>query len=125
MANGDQPWDRTTFSRSSAERYDHTSSLVGWSRRWGSNPLVPAYGAGWLPLAPSALVQARRFAPRSSDNRSEVLLLDEAWSLVPAVGVEPTLFRLKGGHAAAASRWQYDNGEDGARFGDLNPNLAT
>ena len=25
---GDQPWDRTTFSRASAERYDHTSSLV-------------------------------------------------------------------------------------------------
>jgi hypothetical protein len=29
MAKGDQPWDRTTFSRTSAERYDHTSSLVG------------------------------------------------------------------------------------------------
>ena len=26
---GDQPWDRTTFSRASAECYDHTSSLVG------------------------------------------------------------------------------------------------
>ena len=36
---GDQPWDRTTFSRASAERYDHTSSLVVvWSRRRGSNP---------------------------------------------------------------------------------------
>ncbi len=36
--SGDQPWNRTTFSRASAERYDHTGSLVEWSRRRGSNP---------------------------------------------------------------------------------------
>src|SRR5688572_1486906 len=35
---GDQPWDRTTFSRSSGGRYDHTSSLVfDWSGREDSN----------------------------------------------------------------------------------------
>jgi len=107
MAFGDQPWNRTTFSRTSAERYDHTSSLVGMEPMPGVEPGPPAYGAGVLPATlHRRLVQARGFEPRSSDNRSEVLPLDEAWVLVPAVGVEPTWFRLKGGHAAAASRWR-------------------
>jgi hypothetical protein len=56
---------------------------------------VPAYGAGWLPLASSALVQARGFAPRSSDNRSEVLLLDEAWVLGAGGGSRTHLVPLK------------------------------
>src|SRR5215468_11770980 len=57
---GDQPWDRTTFSRASAERYDHTSSLVEetrsgsrgchWSGREDSNLHGPAPEAGGLPI---------------------------------------------------------------------------
>ena len=52
--DGDQPRNRTTFSRASTERYDHTSSLVAgwtrrertgcWSRRRESNPHFEAYG---------------------------------------------------------------------------------
>ena len=103
--DGDQPWDRTTFSRTSAERYDHTSSLVlaDAGSRTRSSCVRSRHAAV---NTSSTLVQARGFAPRSSDNRSEVLLLDEAWVLVPATGVEPAWFRLKGGHAAAASRWR-------------------
>jgi hypothetical protein len=39
---GDQPWDRTTFSRASAERYDHTSSLVGLEPTAGIELRAPA-----------------------------------------------------------------------------------
>ena len=105
--NGDQPWDRTTFSRTSAERYDHTSSLVDVEPTAGVEPAPAPYEGTVLPITlRRPLVQARGFEPRSSGNRPDVLPLDEAWSLVPAVGVEPTSSRLKGGHAAAASRWQ-------------------
>ena len=78
--DGDQPWDRTTFSRSSAERYDHTSSLVlaDAGSRTRSSCVRSRHAAV---NTSSTLVQARGFAPRSSDNRSEVLLLDEAWVL--------------------------------------------
>lgn len=105
--NGDQPWDRTTFSRTSAERYDHTSSLVDVEPTAGVEPAPAPYEGAVLPIT-----LRRRWSrledsnPRSSGNRPDVLPLDEASSLVPAVGVEPTSSRLKGGHAAAASRWQ-------------------
>ena len=46
---GDQPWDRTTFSRASAERYDHTSSLVGMEPRAGLEPAPAPYEGAVLP----------------------------------------------------------------------------
>ena len=71
---GDQPWDRTTFSRASAERYDHTSSLVvGWSRRQESNPRLRLTRAPCFRQHFVDLVQARGFEPRFSGNRPDVL----------------------------------------------------
>ncbi len=46
---GDQPWDRTTFSRASAERYDHTSSLVGMEPTAGIEPAPAPYEGAVLP----------------------------------------------------------------------------
>ena len=46
---GDQPWDRTTFSRASAERYDHTSSLVGLEPTAGVEPAPARYEGAVLP----------------------------------------------------------------------------
>ena len=104
---GDQPWDRTTFSRASAERYDHTSSLVGAADGSRTRPSrLRGERASGNTSAAESLVQARGLEPRFSGNRPDVLPLDEAWVVVPAVGVEPTWPRLKGGHAAAASRWR-------------------
>ena len=77
--HGDQPWDRTTFSRASAERYDHTCSLVvGWSRRRESNPRLRVTRAPCL---------RQHFV-----------------DVVPPAGVEPAWFRLKGGRMAALPR---------------------
>jgi hypothetical protein len=47
--NGDQPWDRTTFSRTSAERYDHTSSLVDVEPTAGVEPAPAPYEGAVLP----------------------------------------------------------------------------
>src|SRR5262249_43173946 len=112
--DGDQPWDRTTFSRASAERYDHTSSLVGLEPTAGVEPAPARYEGAVLPitlrrrwsrLEDSACEYQRAEEPRLRFGESEGHP-DEAWFVVPAVGVEPTLPRLKGGHAAAASRWR-------------------
>ena len=46
---GNQPWDRTTFSRASAERYDHTSSLVGMEPTAGVEPAPAPYEGAVLP----------------------------------------------------------------------------
>ena len=51
--DGDQPWDRTTFSRASAERYDHTSSLVGVEPTAGAEP-APAPYEGAVQPAPTS-----------------------------------------------------------------------
>ena len=48
--NGDQPWDRTTFSRTSAERYDHTSSLVDVEPTAGVEPAPAPYEGAVLPI---------------------------------------------------------------------------
>ena len=76
VCRGDQPWDRTTFSRASAERYDHTSSLVE-ARMVGSGGLEPPRACArgrWATDYPTTrstlrLVGSRGFEPRSA--RSE------------------------------------------------------
>src|SRR5262245_50884100 len=78
----------------------------------GVEPGLPAYGAGVQPFT------LRRRGP-GSRTRTSISRLSSAGpaigrnletKLVPAVGVEPTWFRLKGGHAAATSRWRYGCG---------------
>ena len=101
---GDQPWDRTTFSRASAERYDHTSSLVVIGADGGSRTRACA-------------LRGRRAAGNTSStwSRLEDSNLDSPvigrkscrWTkpgLVPSAGVEPASFRLKGGRIAALPR---------------------
>ena len=101
---GDQPWDRTTFSRASAERYDHTSSLVVIGADGGSRTRACA-------------LRGRRAAGNTSStwSRLEDSNLDPPvigrkscrWTkpgLVPSAGVEPASFRLKGGRIAALPR---------------------
>ena len=100
---GDQPWDRTTFSRASAERYDHTSSLVD--------------GADGGSRTRACALRGRRAAGNTSStwSRLEDSNLDSPvigrkscrWTkpgLVPSAGVEPASFRLKGGRMAALPR---------------------
>ena len=105
--NGDQPWDRTTFSRSSAERYDHTSSLVDVEPTAGVEPAPAPYEGAVLPIT------LRRRWSRLEDSNRDLPVIGRTscrWTKPgpwwPAVGVEPTSSRLKGGYAAAASRWQ-------------------
>jgi hypothetical protein len=80
---GDQPWDRTTFSRASAERYDHTSSLVGMEPTAGDEPAPAPYEGAVLPatLRRRGMVQARGLEPPCAVCRTAVLPLNE-----PAVG---------------------------------------
>ena len=133
---GDQPWDRTTFSRASAERYDHTSSLVGMEPTAGVEPAPAPYEGAVLPatLRRRGMVQARGLdastrreaapssqddharrdrQPRFSGNRPDVLPLDEPGGVVPPAGVEPAWVRLKGGGISGLPR----RGEAGCRAG--------
>ena len=107
---GDQPWDRTTFSRASAERYDHTSSLVEWSRRRESNPRLRLTRAPCLRQHFVDLVQDRGFEPRSPGHRPEVLpvgrSLDE---LAVGPGLEPGSSRVTGGRVTVATTLQIDD----------------
>ena len=104
---GDQPWNRTTFSRASAERYDHTSSLVEWSRRRGSNPRLRLTRTPCLRQHFVDLVQARGFEPRSSGNRPEVLPLGRSLEeLAVGPGLEPGSFRVTGGRVTVATTLQ-------------------
>ena len=73
----------------------------------GVEPGPPAYEAGMLP---STL--HRRWS-RLEDSHPDLPIIGRrscCWTKpgywVPAAGVEPAWFRLKGGHAAAASRWR-------------------
>src|SRR5262245_22251095 len=61
--DGDQPWDRTTFSRASAERYDHTSSLVGLADRRGFEPRSAGSGPAVLPLDDLSMVGSGGLEP--------------------------------------------------------------
>jgi hypothetical protein len=114
---GDQPWDRTTFSRASAERYDHTSSLVvEWSRRRESNPRLRVTRAPCLRQHFVDVVQARGFEPRFSGNRPDVLPLDEAW-FGPAGWSRTSLVPLKRRVHGRSATTGYDEIEVGCRAG--------
>src|SRR5262249_9875706 len=58
--NGDQPRDRTTFSRASAERYDHTSSLVLDLRPRSGLSFVERLGGGESRLGEQRRASARK-----------------------------------------------------------------
>ena len=78
---GDQPWDRTTFSRASAERYDHTSSLVAGVEPTAGVEPAPARYEG---AVPPATLRRPRSRLEDSNPDSPVIgrtscLLDEAW----------------------------------------------
>ena len=92
---GDQPWDRTTFSRASAERYDHTSSLVVIGADGGSRTRACALrgrrAAGNTSSTWSRLEDSNPDSPvigRTS------CLLDEAW-VGPAGWSRTSLVPLK------------------------------
>ena len=98
--------------RSSALQADAVTrpAQSAWSQRRDLNSHEPVTGRPCCRYITPALVQARGFAPRSSGNRPEVLLLDEAWGLgarnryvtlamemAVGPGLEPGSFRLTGG----------------------------
>ncbi len=121
---GDQPWNRTAFSRASAERYDHTSSLVEWSRRRGSNPRLRLTRAPCLPQHFVDLVQARGFEPRSSGNRPEVLPVGRSLEgLAVGPGLEPRSLRVTGGRVTVAT--PYNAARNLAARRGLEPRSAT
>ena len=101
---GDQPWDRTTFSRASAERYDHTSSLVGVEPTAGVEPAPAPYEGAVLPAT------LRRRWSRLEDSNPDSPVIGRTscrWTkpgFVPSAGVEPASTRLKGGVISALSR---------------------
>ena len=103
--DGDQPWDRTTFSRASAERYDHTSSLVVSGADAGSRTRTSCLrgrrAAGDTPSTWSRLEDSNLDSPvigRTSCHWTK------PGEVVPSAGVEPAWFRLKGGRIAALPR---------------------
>ena len=93
---GDQPWNRTTFSRASAERYDHTSSLVAWVEPTaGVEPALARYEGA----VPPATLRRRWSRLEDSNPDSPVIgrtscLLDEAW-VGPAGWSRTSLVPLK------------------------------
>ena len=93
---GDQPWDRTTFSRASAERYDHTSSLVALVEPTaGVEPALARYEGA----VPPATLRRRWSRLEDSNPDSPVIgrmscLLDEAW-VGPAGWSRTSLVPLK------------------------------
>ena len=102
---GDQPWDRTTFSRASAERYDHTSSLVALVEPTaGVEPALARYEGA----VPPATLRRRWSRLEDSNPDSPVIgRTSSCWTkpgLIPPAGVEPAWFRLKGGRMAALPR---------------------
>ena len=93
---GDQPWDRTTFSRASAERYDHTSSLVAGVEPTAGVEPAPARYEG---AVPPATLRRRWSRLEDSNPDSPVIgrtscLLDEAW-VGPAGWSRTSLVPLK------------------------------
>jgi hypothetical protein len=77
---GDQPWDRTTFSRTSAERYDHTSSLVVGGADGGSRTRACALrGRRASGNTSSTWSRLEDSNPDSPVIGRTSCLLDEAW----------------------------------------------
>jgi hypothetical protein len=93
---GDQPWDRTTFSRASAERYDHISSLVALVEPTAGVEPAPARYEGAVP--PATLRRPRSRLEESNPDSPVIgrmsCLLDEAW-VGPAGWSRTSLVPLK------------------------------
>ena len=107
--NGADPRCRTEPSWSSARLFHRVSVIGIVELLLGVEPSPPGYEPGALPVTHQqqwVMVHGGGVEPPSPGYRPGGLPLDEPWIVVPAVGVEPTWFRLKGGYAAAASRWQ-------------------
>ena len=98
---GDQPWDRTTFSRASAERYDHTSSLVELEPTAGVEPAPVPYEGAVLPITLRRRWSRLEDSNRDfSGNQPAVLPLNDL-SMVGSGGLEPP-------RACARGRWATD-----------------